>query len=85
MRIPPDGIWADYLKHLNACCDAVKLTAYHTGRTAEATMVTAKNALLTTYCVNKYLHKIVLPEQDRRLDLDLVRSGKGKEKIKWVS
>ncbi len=27
--------WLDYLEALNKCCDAVKLTAYHTRETAK--------------------------------------------------
>uniref|UniRef100_A0A6M3J544 Uncharacterized protein n=1 Tax=viral metagenome TaxID=1070528 RepID=A0A6M3J544_9ZZZZ len=46
--------WADYLKALNQCCNAVRLTAYHTRECAKHTERAATYALLTAYHVQEY-------------------------------
>lgn len=47
--------WADYLKDLNRCCDAVKLTAYHTREAAKQVNKTADRTLLTVHHVKNSL------------------------------
>lgn len=48
-----DSLFADYLKALNQCCDAVKLTAYHTRGCAEKTEKAGIEASLTAYYVRE--------------------------------
>jgi len=50
-----DPCWADYLKALNKCCDAVMLTAFHTRETAKQVNKTADHALLTVHHVKNSL------------------------------
>jgi len=45
--------WSDYLKALNRCCDAVKLTAQHTQEAARLAEKTADYALLTASYVRE--------------------------------
>ena len=52
--------WEVYLEKLNQTCDAVKLTAYHTKRTADLVNQTARNAHLTS----EYVTESILPVID---------------------
>lgn len=47
--------WADYLKALNKCCEAVKLTAWHTAECARQCDKTVDYTLLTVYFVKEVL------------------------------
>ena len=50
-----DPVWADYLKALNRCCDAVKLAAFHTSECAMQVNKTADHTLLTVHHVKNSL------------------------------
>lgn len=57
-RLGPSGMddtWADYIKALNLCCDAVKLTAYYTMKAAEYAEETAKLTMLNCYFVEGFI------------------------------
>ena len=48
-----DNPWQEYLEALSKCCDAVKLTAYHTLETAKHTEQAVIQVGLTAYYVSE--------------------------------
>ena len=49
--------FAEYLEALNRCCEAVKLTAFHTQECARHVEKVANYSLLTVYHVKEVLHE----------------------------
>lgn len=54
----PKSDWDLYLEKLNACCNMVKLVAYHTKIAGEKTEEVSKFASLISFHINEYLNKI---------------------------
>ena len=49
--------WADYLKALNRCCVAVKLTAFHTKECARHTHEAANQSAIAAWNVRESINK----------------------------
>jgi len=50
-----DPCWADYLKALNKCCDAARLSAHHTREAAKQVEKAADYTMLTAFHAREIL------------------------------